>query len=75
MGFRGDILPHRDRCDTRPKLGDLSAQFMADDARRMDAVLRPLVPSIDVGVGSAQGGGANTDQYFPFAGPRIGDML
>ena len=54
VGFGRHEIPDRDRRDVGSDFHDIAAQFMADDARWVDATLRPFVPAIDVVVGSAE---------------------
>src|SRR5580700_5116797 len=44
--------------------GHLAAEFVAGNQRRMDALLRPAVPVVDVQVGAADGRNLHLDQHI-----------
>ena len=49
-----------------------SAEFVARNQRRMDAVLRPAVPIVDVEIGTADGRRLDFDQHV--GAPEAGDL-
>lgn len=57
----GDIIAYLDERDIRTDLHDLAAHFMADNAWRVDTAVRPGIPIVNVGIGSAERGGCDTD--------------
>jgi hypothetical protein len=54
VGFRRDIIADDDRGDAVPQLGHFATEFMPDNAGRMNALLRPFIPSINVGIGATE---------------------
>jgi hypothetical protein len=62
----GDVLSH---------LHDLAHELMADDERRVDGVLRPLVPAVDVEVGAADARAEDPDQHVARTGFWLGHIL
>ena len=75
VAFRADDLAWVDRRHVFAELDDLTDELVADDQRRLDRVLRPLVPRVDVKVGAADSGAENTDQDLTRAGPGFGDVI
>ncbi len=63
MAFARDALADMVLGDRRADLGDLAAEFMADDHRHGNSLLRPLVPVPDVNVRTADGGFLHPDQH------------
>ncbi len=62
MAFAGDPLADMILGDGRTDLGDLAAEFMTDDHRHRNGLLRPLVPVPDMHVGAADGRFLHADQ-------------
>ena len=52
-----------------------AAEFVAKGHRRMDARSRPAVPSVNVQVRAADGGGANADEHVVGANRRNGNLF
>ena len=57
----GDIIAHLDERDIRANLHDLAAHFMANDARRVDAAVRPGIPIVNMGIRPAERRGGDAD--------------
>ncbi len=69
-----DIVADGDHRDVRPDFHHFTAQLMADDAGRVNAALRPLVPSVDMVVGSAQRRGYDAHNHLAGPGLRLGNI-
>ena len=54
---------------------DLADEFMADDHRHGDGLLRPRVPFVDVQVGAADAGLEHFDEHVVEPAFRVGDIL
>ena len=63
MDFRGDEVSFFHARDFAPVRGNFAAKFVAGNQRRMNAVLRPAVPVINVEIGAADGGDLHLDQH------------
>src|SRR5262249_16794815 len=73
MHFAADEVAHSDGSHFLAHALDDSAKLMTEGERRPDARSRPSVPSIDVEVGAADGGGAHTHQNLRGANRGNGD--
>jgi hypothetical protein len=80
MALTRNALPNRELRDVRAHLGDLACIFMADDHRDRDGPLRPLIPSVDVDIRTADPGLVDLDENVirsdlrnpPFVKPEPG---
>ncbi|GAA3028210.1 hypothetical protein GCM10020000_00890 [Streptomyces olivoverticillatus] len=70
MALTADQVPDTDTGDPGAGLDDLAGEFVADHERGADHAGRPVVPAVDVQVGTADAGAQNLDQYLP--GARLG---
>ena len=57
----GDVITHLDERDIRADFHDVAAHFMTNDARRVDAAVRPGVPIVNMSIRSAERGGGDAD--------------
>src|SRR5579862_8731481 len=62
--FRGHEVAFLDAGDLVAEGGDLATEFVPGNERRVDPVLRPAVPVVDVQIGTANGGNLNLDEDF-----------
>ena len=65
--FAAHALADLHALDVRADLHDLADVFVADGKRRLDLLLRPGVPLVDVDVGSADGGLLDLDEDVVYA--------
>src|SRR5262249_45245407 len=72
--FRRDDLALRVAAHLAAQLDDLAGELVSHDERRLDALLRPGVPVVDVSVGAADPGGADTDEHLVRTDLRDGDL-
>ena len=70
MALAADPLADVEAGDAGAQLRDLAHILMADDLGRLDVLLRPLVPLVDVDVGAADCRLVNFDEHLTGAGPR-----
>ena len=75
VAFRADDLARVDRGDVLAQLDDFAHELMADDQTRLDGVLRPLVPRVDVEVRAADAGAEDTDEDLARTGLRLRHVL
>ena len=66
-----NVIAHLDERHVRADFHDLAAHFMANDAWRMDAAVRPGIPIVNMGIGSAERGGCDADDGVGRAWFRI----
>jgi len=64
VAFGGDAVTFMDVRHQAPDLGDVAGEFVADDKRRLASSSRPVVPVVDVDIGSANARAAHADQDF-----------
>jgi len=69
MHLCGDEVAFLHRSDVPAHLRHVSAKLMPRHQRRLDAVLRPVVPLVDVQVGPTDGGGLHLNQNI--VGPEL----
>ena len=62
MPLARDVVADAEALDGRTDGDDLAGEFVADDARRLDAVLRPRVPVVDVQVRTADAGAKDANE-------------
>ncbi len=67
----GDVIAHLDERDIRADFHDFAAHFMANDARRVDAAMRPGIPIVNMGIRPAERGGGDADNGIGRARFRI----
>ena len=72
MHFGGNKIALLDAGDLIPISCDLAAEFMSWNQRRMNAVLRPAVPVVDVQIGTANRG--DLDLYQHIGTPKRGNF-
>ena len=69
--FGSNVIAHFGERDVRADFHDLAAHFMANDAWRLDAAVRPGIPIVNMGIGPAERGGCDTDDGVGRARFRI----
>src|SRR5262249_8137117 len=57
----GDVIAHLDERDIRTDLHDFTAHFMTNDARRVNAAMRPGIPIVNMRIRPAERGGGDAD--------------
>src|SRR5207247_4569172 len=75
VSLAADDLPAEHRSHACAQLHHLTHELVADHQRRLDCVLRPLVPALDVEVRAADPGAENAKQHLARPGLRLGDVL
>ena len=70
-----DVVADLDVVDVVSDLDDRAGELVAERERRVDALLRPLVPLLDVQVGAADRRGLDLDDDLARAGDGIGDLV
>ena len=70
----GDKVSFFYGCDLGADCSDMSAEFMARNEWRMDAILRPLVPVIDMQISPADGCDLHLDQNIAWTKLRPGNL-
>ena len=70
VAFRRYAIARHDAAHRRPDLFNDAHKLVANDQRLLHPVLRPLIPSPDVSVGSADAGFANADKHVGRADRR-----
>ena len=71
VSFGGDPVPGLDVLDETARLDDLSHELVSEDERRIHAVLRPVVPLMDVEIRAADARASHLDQDL--AGTDLGE--
>ena len=61
--------------DVRADLHNLADEFMADGHGDRNGLAGPLVPIVDMNIGSANSGAVDADQNVVNANGRLGDVL
>jgi hypothetical protein len=74
MPFGSNAIAFLNVGDESSDFDYVAGEFMADDERRLAAAARPLIPVVDVHVGSANSGAANFDQNFIVSDFRLGHI-
>jgi hypothetical protein len=62
MAFGGHVVALRDSANALPHRDDRPAQLVAEGQRRVHALGRPLIPTIDVQIRAADARGFDLDQ-------------
>ena len=75
VALAGNALADVQSGDARAKLGDLADVFMADGHGRLDVLLRPWIPVINMYVRAADGGLVDLDEDLTGAGLGNGNLL
>src|SRR5439155_19632081 len=75
VALGADNLSGEHRSHAFAQLHHLTHELVADHQRRLDCVLRPLVPALDVEVRAADPGAENAKQHLARPGLRLGDVL
>ena len=75
VALAGNALANVQSGDARAKLGDLADVFMADGHGRLDVLLRPWIPVINMYVRAADGGLVDLDEDLTGAGLGNGNLL
>ena len=74
VALAGNALADVQSGDARAKLGDLADVFMADGHGRLDVLLRPWIPVINMYVRTADGGFVDLNEHLPDANLRYGHL-
>jgi hypothetical protein len=75
VAFAADDIPGMKVVDVGADLYDLADKLVADGHGHGNGALRPLVPMIDMNVGSADSGIANADKNVVDADDWLGNVL
>ena len=75
VAFAGNQLARMKIDDVRAYRNDLADEFMADCHRDRNGLARPLVPIVNVNVGTANPGAVDPDQNVVNADRRDGNVL
>src|SRR5213596_1358167 len=75
VAFGTHDLAGKHRRHAFAQLDDLAHELVADHERRLDGVLGPLVPAVDVQVGAADACAENAKQHLTGPWLRLGDVL
>ena len=75
MAFAADDVAGIEVAYVGADLDDLPDEFVADGHGNGDGFLRPVVPLVDVDIGAADAGVADTDQYIVDADFGFGNFF
>src|SRR5438105_11322147 len=75
VALGADDLAGKDRRDALAQFDDLADELVPNHQWRVDGVLRPLVPAVDVEVGAADAGAEDADQNLARTRLRLRDVL
>ena len=74
VAFASNEVADFDFGDPGADFDDRPTKFVADDAGRMDAVFRPVVPIVNVQVGAADAAVLDTQLHAPWSDKRFFDL-
>ena len=75
VALAGDEIAGSEVADVGADRDDLADELVADDEPRLDRVLSPLVPRVDMEVGAADAGSQHPDEHLAWPRLRLGHVL